>query len=178
MDAKHLQAGAASLSTDDEKNPRLRAAEGRLLLGESGEERVDQGEEENEGDEEAKEGEEEEDEYEEDQVALKIIDLDAALQLQESGCKGGGDGHHASHQMGSGSSSSRQARWKYLNQVMKEVQLLEKCQHDNIVKMYEAFQWPPCYLVLSMELLPGGSLRDLYASAGPLPEPIIANLMQ
>lgn len=121
---------------------------------------------------------EEEDEYEEDQVALKIIDLDAALQLQESGSQhhhgGGGGADKPPHLM----NSSKQARWKYLNQVMKEVQFLEKCQHENIVKMYETFQWPPCYLVLSMELLPGGSLRDLYASAGPLPEPIIANLMQ
>ncbi|CBZ54255.1 putative STE kinase [Neospora caninum Liverpool] len=99
-----------------------------------------------------------EEDVEEDEVALKIIDLDGALQLQGS--------------------TDKEARVNYLKQVMREVDVLKKCNHEGIVKMYEAFQWPPCYLVFSMELLPGGSLRDLYVSAGPLPEPLIAALLQ
>ncbi|PFH35172.1 hypothetical protein BESB_060590 [Besnoitia besnoiti] len=104
------------------------------------------------------EREEDDEDVEEDEVALKVIDLDSALQLQGS--------------------CDREARMHLLEQIIREGEVLMRCNHPGIVKMYEAFQWPPCYLVFSMELLPGGSLRDLYVSAGPLPEPIIAALMQ
>lgn len=96
-------------------------------------------------------------ELEEDEVALKIIDLDGALRTQ---C------------------SDACSRARYIERVMTEANVLAQLQHEHIVKFYEAFQWPPCYLVLVTEYLPGGSLRDLYKSSGPLPEAIIAFVLK
>ncbi|KAL8450164.1 hypothetical protein Emed_002649 [Eimeria media] len=96
-------------------------------------------------------------EVEEDEVALKILDLDGALRTQCTDASG---------------------RAQYIQRVMTEANVLSQLEHENIVKFYEAFQWPPCYLVLVTEYLPGGSLRDLCKSSGPLPEPVIARVLK
>ncbi|KAL8435091.1 hypothetical protein ACSSS7_002681 [Eimeria intestinalis] len=96
-------------------------------------------------------------EVEEDEVALKILDLDGALRTQCADARG---------------------RAQYIQRVMTEANVLSQLEHENIVKFYEAFQWPPCYLVLVTEYLPGGSLRDLFKSSGPLPEAVIARVLK
>lgn len=102
-------------------------------------------------------GELEEVEVEEDEVALKIIDLDGALRTQCADAKG---------------------RARYVERVLVEANVLAQLDHEHVVKFYEAFQWPPCYLVIVTEYIPGGSLRDLYKSAGPLPEAVIALVLK
>lgn len=94
---------------------------------------------------------------EEDVVAVKVMDIDAALRTQ---CV------------------DAASRLRYLEQIISEMKILPMLIHENIVRFYEAFQWPPCYAVIVTEYLPGGSLKDLYAQCGPLPEPIIAPLLQ
>ncbi|KAL8425953.1 hypothetical protein Efla_000930 [Eimeria flavescens] len=96
-------------------------------------------------------------EVEEDEVALKILDLDGALRTQCTDAAG---------------------RAQYIERVLTEASVLSQLEHENIVKFHEAFQWPPCYLVLVTEYLPGGSLRDLYKSCGPLPEGVIARVLK
>lgn len=96
-------------------------------------------------------------EVEEDEVALKIVDLDGALRTQCTDASG---------------------RARYIERVLAEANILAAVDHEHIVKFYEAFQWPPCYIVLVTEYLPGGSLRDLYKSSGPLPEAIIALVLK
>ncbi|KAL8271087.1 hypothetical protein Esti_005004 [Eimeria stiedai] len=96
-------------------------------------------------------------EVEEDEVALKILDLDGALRTQCMDASG---------------------RAQYMQRVVTEANVLSQLEHENIVKFYEAFQWPPCYLVLVTEYLPGGSLRDLCKSSGPLPEAVIARVLK
>ena len=96
-------------------------------------------------------------EMEEDEVALKIIDIEGALHAQCTDSSG---------------------RLRYLQRVLAETKALSQLQHENVVKFYEAFLWPPSYVVFATEFLPGGSLRDLYKSAGPLPEHIIAHLLK
>ncbi|CEM39682.1 unnamed protein product [Vitrella brassicaformis CCMP3155] len=60
-----------------------------------------------------------------------------------------------------------------LEQVRNEISVLSKCNHQNIIKYIESFTYH-AHLIIIMEFLGGGSLRDIIRKHGPLPEPVLA----
>eukprot|EP00922_Rhytidocystis_sp_ex-Travisia-forbesii_P061811 GHVS01091546.1.p1 GENE.GHVS01091546.1~~GHVS01091546.1.p1 ORF type:complete len:1729 (+),score=254.68 GHVS01091546.1:120-5306(+) len=65
----------------------------------------------------------------------------------------------------------------FVSCVMQELLVLKYSNHENVLRLYEYFLWPPAYLIVVTEFLKGGTLRDLYKSCGPLSETTAAILL-
>ncbi|KOB63456.1 hypothetical protein PFHG_05240 [Plasmodium falciparum HB3] len=64
-----------------------------------------------------------------------------------------------------------------LKNILREVNFLKMCEHPNVVKYFESFFWPPCYLVIVCEYLSGGTLYDLYKNYGRISEDLLVYIL-
>ena len=63
-----------------------------------------------------------------------------------------------------------------MNDITREVEIMENCNHPNVIKLYEIFEEPK-KMNLVMELVTGGELFDEIVSRGSYTEKDAANVM-